>query len=322
VVSVSKKSTTENVYHEILSNIPQFSHLGLLFRSSKPIELTETETEYVVNCCKHIFSHHIIFQFNVTNTLNDQLLEHVTVKMESETYEFSVENIIPIATLPVNTPGIAFVCMKKSEGSYPIATFSNLLKFIVKDVDTTTGEPDEHGNEDEYQLEDLEIGICDYIQKLTINNFQQVWDELGEDYQHTENLSVPLAQGKSIQDTVNDVCEFFGMQPIDHSEKVTPKKKKHVLFLAGKFVGGIKVLVRARMKQDSDNVMIEMTARSTNLDISAAIATALCKNKKKKKKRRKKEKKRKRKKWKERKEIEQKKKREKNRNGRNKKNRE
>jgi len=46
--------------------------------------------------------------------------------------------------------------------------------------------------------------------------------------------------------------------------------------LAGKFVGGIKVLVRARMKQDSDNVMIEMTARSTNLDISAAIATALC----------------------------------------------
>jgi len=46
-----------------LAGIPQFAKLGPLFRSSPtPIELTESETEYVVNCVKHIFNDHIVFQ--------------------------------------------------------------------------------------------------------------------------------------------------------------------------------------------------------------------------------------------------------------------
>ena len=48
---------------EQLAAIPQFSRLGPLFRSSpKPVELTESETEYVVNCVKHIFKEHVVFQ--------------------------------------------------------------------------------------------------------------------------------------------------------------------------------------------------------------------------------------------------------------------
>ena len=48
---------------EQLAAIPQFSKLGPLFRSSpKPVELTESETEYVVNCVKHVFNDHIVFQ--------------------------------------------------------------------------------------------------------------------------------------------------------------------------------------------------------------------------------------------------------------------
>ena len=50
-------------YTEQLSSIPEFAQLGPLFRSSdKPTELTESETEYVVNCVKHVFSKHIVFQ--------------------------------------------------------------------------------------------------------------------------------------------------------------------------------------------------------------------------------------------------------------------
>ena len=48
---------------EQLAAIPQFAKLGPLFRSSpKPAELTESETEYVVNCVKHVFKDHIVFQ--------------------------------------------------------------------------------------------------------------------------------------------------------------------------------------------------------------------------------------------------------------------
>ena len=51
------------LHTEQLSSIPEFAQLGPLFRSSdKPTELTESETEYVVNCVKHVFSKHIVFQ--------------------------------------------------------------------------------------------------------------------------------------------------------------------------------------------------------------------------------------------------------------------
>ena len=48
---------------EVLSSIPEIAKLGPLFKSSdKPLELTESETEYVVKCVKHAFADHIVFQ--------------------------------------------------------------------------------------------------------------------------------------------------------------------------------------------------------------------------------------------------------------------
>lgn len=41
------------------------------------MQLTEAETEYVVRCIKHTFAGHVVFQFDCTNTLNDQLLQKV-----------------------------------------------------------------------------------------------------------------------------------------------------------------------------------------------------------------------------------------------------
>ena len=50
-------------YVEQLAAIPEFAHLGNLFKSSeKAVELTESETEYVVCCIKHTFQQHIVFQ--------------------------------------------------------------------------------------------------------------------------------------------------------------------------------------------------------------------------------------------------------------------
>lgn len=51
------------------------------------------------------------------------------------------------------------------------------MRFVVKDCDPNTGEPDsEDGYDDEYMLEDLEITVADQIQKTKKSNFQAVWD--------------------------------------------------------------------------------------------------------------------------------------------------
>lgn len=48
---------------EQLRAIPEFANLGNLFKSSSlPVELTESETEYVVQCVKHTFGRYMVFQ--------------------------------------------------------------------------------------------------------------------------------------------------------------------------------------------------------------------------------------------------------------------
>ena len=53
---------------EQLAAIPDFANLGPLFKSSSlPVELTESETEYVVRCVKHAFSRYMVFQVSDQN---------------------------------------------------------------------------------------------------------------------------------------------------------------------------------------------------------------------------------------------------------------
>ena len=75
-------ATRQEMLAEKLSAIPQMAGLGPLFKSSQSAELTEAETEYGVSCIKHVFKDHLVLQFDCVNTLNDQLLENVTISMD------------------------------------------------------------------------------------------------------------------------------------------------------------------------------------------------------------------------------------------------
>ena len=76
-------ATRHDMFVEKFSSMPEMVALGPLFKSSQPVELTETETEYVVTCVKHVFTEHLTLQFDCTNTLNDQLLENVVIDLSS-----------------------------------------------------------------------------------------------------------------------------------------------------------------------------------------------------------------------------------------------
>ncbi|KAI8006875.1 Coatomer subunit gamma-2 [Camellia lanceoleosa] len=108
---------------------------------------------------KHIFDRHVVFQYNCTNTIPEQLLENVTVIVDaSDAEELTEVSTKPLRSLLYDSPGQTFVVFEKPEGVPTVEKFSNMLKFIVKEVDPTTGEAEEDGAEDEYQLEDLEAG--------------------------------------------------------------------------------------------------------------------------------------------------------------------
>lgn len=63
--------------------MPELASLGSIFRSTRPVALTESETEYLVECTKHILDEYIVLEFAITNTITDQLLTDVCLLQRS-----------------------------------------------------------------------------------------------------------------------------------------------------------------------------------------------------------------------------------------------
>ncbi|KAG8440076.1 hypothetical protein GDO86_006028 [Hymenochirus boettgeri] len=250
----------QDIFQEQLSNIPEFKKLGVLFKSSEPVQLTEAETEYFVRCIKHVFPNHIVFQFDCTNTLNDQLLEKVTVQMEpSEACE--VIHYVPASSLQYNQPGICYTLVKlpEEDPTSVSCTFSCTMKFVVRDCDPHTGVPDDEGYSDEYVLEDVEMVLADHIQKVIKPNFGAAWEEVGDIYEKEETFA--LSTTKTLEEAVNNIIKFLGMQPCERSDKVPENKNSHVLYLSGIYRGGHDILVRSRLAL-ADGVTMQVTVRS------------------------------------------------------------
>ena len=69
-----EESVQSQKYAQQLAAVPEFGSYGAVMKSSPLVELTESETEYVVSAVKHVFEEHIVLQFEVRNTLSDYVL--------------------------------------------------------------------------------------------------------------------------------------------------------------------------------------------------------------------------------------------------------
>lgn len=110
IPKVPKKSR-EEVNAEKLALIPGINRLGNIHKSSIGVQLTENETEYTVQCIKHCFTRHMVFQFDCVNTLSDQLLENVKIDLVIPE-DFIVRAVIPCPSLPYNETGSTYVIVE------------------------------------------------------------------------------------------------------------------------------------------------------------------------------------------------------------------
>eukprot|EP01114_Cavostelium_apophysatum_P024660 TRINITY_DN9725_c0_g1_i2.p1 TRINITY_DN9725_c0_g1~~TRINITY_DN9725_c0_g1_i2.p1 ORF type:complete len:199 (-),score=80.84 TRINITY_DN9725_c0_g1_i2:59-655(-) len=185
-----------------------------------------------------------------------------------------IESIVPLPSLPYGTPGATYVSVRRPKEDYGTGTVQNTLKFVSKEVDPSTGEAEEPGYDDDYQVEELEVTNSDYVRRTFVPNWQAAWDEVGDEFEVVETFS--LSTMKSLQEAVKDIIEFLGMQPCDRTESVPSKKSKHILLLTGEFLGGIPVVARARMKfAEGQGVQMELTVRSKNDDASTSVVSSI-----------------------------------------------
>lgn len=118
-------------------------------------------------------------------------MENVTViTTPSEEGGLTEDFILPLERLTVNDVGIVYVSFsRESPDEYVTASFTNTLRFVSKEVDPETGEPQEDGYDDEYQTEDLELGAGDYITP-SYATFATEWDRLRSGSTATETFAL------------------------------------------------------------------------------------------------------------------------------------
>ncbi|KAI5282883.1 coatomer subunit gamma [Ascosphaera aggregata] len=272
--SAASAASATQKYAEQLARIPELREYGALLKSSAPVELTESETEYVVSAVKHIFKGHVVLQYDVKNTLPDTVLENVSVVATPEDDEALEEDfIVPLPKLTSAEPGIVYVAFKVAEdaaSSFPVTNFTNSLKFTSKEIDPTTGEPEEEGYNDEYQVEDLELGGSDYVVPAFAGSFDHVWEQTAAaGYEATETLQLENAKG--LPDATESLIAALSLQPLEGTDVVI-NNTTHTLKLYGKTITGGKVASLVRLAYSAKSgVTTKIMVRSEEAGVAEVV---------------------------------------------------
>lgn len=271
----SVEVTDENVDGQKLPSLIGLD-AGKIFYSSEPSMLTEPETEYVVRCIKHIFDHHLVLQFEINNTLDDQILEDISVSLDvSEGFEYLNEFKCP--SIKYQETGNVYVYLKFPNDSVDaIASFTAKMKFIVKDCDPLTGEVQDDGYQEDYRLEDVEMTLKDQMLKVKVGNWDALWEEAKSVcFEVQETFALPLTSG-GLSDTVSQIISFLGMAASNNSENVhPPNKSSHIVNLAGMMRGNCKVLAQAKLALSENSVTIQLTVRSMDERVAELVVSTL-----------------------------------------------
>lgn len=258
-------------YLQELSSINEFNDYGAVLHSSSIIPLTEKETEFVVESIKHVFKDHIVLQFNVENTLDDSLLEMVSVISQPESEELVEEFILSIDKLTPHGKGTVYVSFSRPEGSTVITTpFTNTLSFTSKECDATTFEPfDEQGFEDEYQIEDLDLTPGDFIIPSYIGSFDLAFDELTSEASGVFNLS-----SNSIQESVDSLVEVLSLFPVEG--KQVANESSHTLKLFGKSINGERIGALVKfVKSAKSGVTVKAVIKADDDELAETVLNGI-----------------------------------------------
>ncbi|KAG5962307.1 hypothetical protein E4U58_003928 [Claviceps cyperi] len=264
-------------YAEELMQVSEMSEFGHVLKSSPVTELTEAETEYVVTLVKHVFKEHIVLQYEVKNTLPDTVLEAVSVvATPGDEDELEEVFILQAEKLATDEPGKVYVAFKKvnGEGSMPITTFTNILKFTSKEIDPSNGEPEESGYDDEYEVSEFDLSGSDYIVPTFASNFSHIWEQIGASGEEAEE-TLQLSNMKSIADATEQLAKALSLQPLEGTD-VPVNPSTHTLKLLGKTVHGGRVVANVRMAYSSKSgVTTKITVRSEEENVAALVIASV-----------------------------------------------
>lgn len=261
----------------VIYAIPELAEFGRVFRTAAPVPLTESETEYVVSCIKHILPEHIILQFTIENTIDDQRLDNVSVSIDcSDSTSLELVGEIAAPSISYGTTGNCFAVLQRvADADIETSRFACETHFTVVQVDPATGEEEGDSFEEEYPLEDFGISIGDFMAKVSVGDFRRSWDQMGKDNEVLERFAL---QFKKLDQAVSSVMDILGMQACDGTATMKPNDtgKSHMLHLSGVFIGGVSVLARAQVSlEKTGGAMLKIAVRAEDEQISRTVISSI-----------------------------------------------
>lgn len=221
--SSSTSMTSSSALSE-LYQIPQFASYGTVIRSSKPIMLTEAETEYGVELIKHIFLNHIVLQFVVRNTVEGQAMTDVIFRLqitEGDSDEWKIVEQIPAAVIGFNDEKSCYIALEYNiENGIPEAAFDATLLFVAKDIEEDEMDQLDQiaGYSEEYPVESFQITIPDYIARPILTDFRAAFVELGAENELMEKVTLPY---EDIDTAVKNIVDVLGLHVFEGTDRVS-----------------------------------------------------------------------------------------------------
>lgn len=266
-------------YAERLGAIEQFRAYGELLKSGKQIELTTTEMEFYVTARVHIYLEHLVIQYDIKNTLTDTNLENISVVAQPTDEDLLTEDfILEGARANSAENAVVYVSFTRLPGAqFPLTEITNILRYTSKEVDPSTGEVQEEGYDDEYEVDSLELRAGTYISPLYISNFSSAFDTLGSKSQSSDTYV--FSSMSSLQEACDNVISALSMQALEGSD--TPMQQTtHTLKLAGKAISethaGTKVLANVQMAYSTKSgVTLKISARSEIKEVAELVSGSI-----------------------------------------------
>jgi len=276
----------------LVKAVPEFASFGRLHRTLlPPLALTEEDTEYGVRCTRHLFEDgRVVLQFDCANTIAEQVLEDVTVTVDASGADgFADEQVcVPLASLPPDRPGRCFTALRAAAPPDDVASglapppcgrLACVLRFTVKEIDPSTGEPEEGGYQDEYGLEDAPLAARDWARPSALpaasaGDFRAAWEALPAESEAEDGYGLGPRPG-GLEEIVEAMVAAVGMAPVGGSEVVPPLARSHAVSVCGLLPGataGAPVLARLMFGTDAQGeVAMKVSARAGTRELAEGV---------------------------------------------------
>jgi coatomer subunit gamma len=260
--------------------VPELASAGKLFRTSRAVRLTEEECEYLVSVRKHIFSRHVIFDFEITNTVQGVELQRVTVDMvptpPASGAAWATEAVVAAPAARHNVPVHAYVSMSRVDAAaFPATTWACTLRYQPVDVDIETGEPQEEASfDEEFPIEQLRISPADFVIPKELPDFRGAWESIPEDNGAQVQLALPFP---TVAEGVSKLTGMLGLTSCQGTGAVSSTADKAQVLLSGVFLDGSTVLVRLQIVLHSARglVMRAMSRSESSPELAKTVLSSI-----------------------------------------------